>query len=44
MIREFEYGTITINDIENNSHLIFICDGDSKKVKVDREEENNESN
>lgn len=44
MVREFEYGTITINDIENNLHLIFICDGDSKKVKLESEKENNESN
>lgn len=40
MKREFDYETITLQDIENNSHLIFICDGDNKKVIV--EEANNE--
>jgi len=38
MIRNFNYETISLQDIENNSHLIFICDADSKKVKVEREE------
>jgi hypothetical protein len=38
MEREFDYETITLRDIEKNSHLIFICDADSKKVKVEREE------
>ena len=42
MQREFEYGTITIHDIERNSHLIFICDGNYKRVIVEREEKNNE--
>ena len=27
-----------IKDIENNPHLIFICDGDRKEVIVEREE------
>lgn len=43
MKREFNYGIITLEDIENNSHLIFICDGNYKRVIVEREE-NNESN
>lgn len=34
MKREFDYGVITLGDIENNSHLIFICDGDKNKVIV----------
>lgn len=38
MKKEFDYGVITLNDIEKNSHLIFICDGDYKRVIVDREE------
>ena len=38
MKKEFDYGVITLNDIEKNSHLIFICNGDNKKVIVDREE------
>lgn len=38
MKREFDYEVITLQDIENNSHLIFICDADSKKVKVERED------
>ena len=37
--REFNYGTITLQDIEKNSHLIFICDGDYKRVVVEKEEE-----
>ena len=39
MKREFDYENISIKDIETNSHLIFICDADSKKVNVEREEE-----
>ena len=38
MKREFEYETITLQDIENNKHLIFICCGDSKKVMIERED------
>lgn len=38
MKREFNYETITIQDIENNSHLIFICDADKKIVKIEKEE------
>jgi len=38
MEREFDYKTITIQDIEENPHLTFVCDGDSKKVKVESEE------
>lgn len=37
--REFNYGIITLKDIENNSHLIFVCDGNYKRVIVEREEE-----
>jgi len=39
MKRMFNYEEITIEDIENNNHLIFISDGDSKKVIVEKEEE-----
>ena len=38
--REFEYEVITLQDIKNNSHLIFICDGDIKKVKLESEKQN----
>ena len=38
MEREFSYEIITLQDIECNPHLIFVCDGDSKKVKIEREE------
>lgn len=38
MIRKFDYRFITLEDIDNNNHLIFICDGDSKTVFVEREE------
>lgn len=36
-MKEFNYGDITLHDIEINSHLIFICDADNKKVIVERE-------
>ena len=42
MERTFNYEDISIKDIENNPHLIFICDGDRKEVIVEREEKNNE--
>ena len=35
----FDYEDITIEDIENNNHLIFVCDGDTEKVIVERENE-----
>ena len=38
-MRGFSYEDITINDIENNKHLIFVCCGDTGMVKVEREEE-----
>ena len=34
------YEDIRIQNIEDNPHLIFICDGDSKRITL--EEENNE--
>ncbi len=43
MIRSFNYGVITLQDIERNPHLIFRCDGDYKLVIVEREEENDKS-
>lgn len=39
MERTFNYEEISIKNIDNNSHLIFICDGDNKEVIVEREEE-----
>lgn len=44
MERVFDYEVITLQNMERNEHLIFICDADSKKVTLDREEEENESN
>ena len=38
MKREFDYLTISIADIEANKHLVFVCDGDTGKVKVERED------
>lgn len=38
MKRDFSYETITINDIENNKHLIFVCSGDKFEILVEREE------
>lgn len=37
MKREFDYNCISIENIEVNNHLIFICDADSKKVIVESE-------
>lgn len=38
MKREFDYRAITLGDIENNKNLIFVCNGDKKKVEVGRDE------
>lgn len=38
MKRIFDYETITFRDIELNPNLSFVCDGDSKQVKVERED------
>lgn len=38
-MKRFDYKDISIGDIENNSHLIFICEGDKKVILVEREEE-----
>ena len=38
--REFEYEVITLQYIYNNKHLIFICDGDNKKTKLESREQN----
>ena len=38
MERSFEYDCITLNDIDNNDNLIFICDGDNEKVIVECED------
>ena len=35
-MREFDYDKITFRDIELNPNLIFICDGDKKKVMVEQ--------
>lgn len=40
MKRDFDYETITLQNIEENSHLEFVCDGDNKKVRVESEENN----
>lgn len=37
MKRDFSYSIISLADIDNNKHLIFICDGDSKRVFIERE-------
>lgn len=37
-MRKFNYENISIGDIEKNEHLIFVCDGDSHRVLVEREE------
>lgn len=36
-MKEFSYENITLHDIEINNQLIFICDGDNKKVIVEKE-------
>ncbi len=35
---EIDYAAVTLQHIEDNKHLTFVCDGDSKKVKVESEE------
>lgn len=37
MQRNFYYDCITIKDIEDNNHIIFICDGDKQKVILEKE-------
>lgn len=37
-MRKFDYESISIADIENNAHLIFICNADKKVILVEREE------
>lgn len=34
MIREFDYNSITFQNIADNEHLEFVCDGDRKRVVV----------
>lgn len=36
---KFKYDAITIKDIENNSHFVFVCDADNKEVIVDKNKE-----
>lgn len=38
-MREFDYNSITLQNIEDNEHFIFICDGDRKKVVIQKESE-----
>ena len=38
-MKKFDYKDISIGDIENNSHLTFICDGDKKEVLVERNDD-----
>lgn len=38
-INTFNYDEMSIKNIEDNSHLIFICDADRKEVIVEREEQ-----
>lgn len=46
MIREFDYNSITLQNIADNEHLEFVCDGDKQKVVVnstnEKESEENE--
>lgn len=37
MKRKFDYSCISLEDIDINSHLAFICDGDAKEVIVESE-------
>lgn len=36
MEREFNYEDVNFWEIDLNSNLAFICDGDKKKVKVEQ--------
>lgn len=42
MKRVFDYEVISLQEIDKNAHLNFVCDADKKIVIVEREEENNE--
>lgn len=35
---EIDYKEITLQDAENYKHGVLVCDGDSKKVKVESED------
>ena len=37
MEREFDYEEVDIRSIDLNPNLVFICDGDHKKVKVEQD-------
>ena len=39
MKRKFDYEAITISDIENNSHFVFICDADKKEIIVEGDDD-----
>ena len=34
-----EYDEINLQTVEDNPHLIFICDGDKKQITLEEEEE-----
>lgn len=36
-MREFDYSEIDFHSIEINPDLVFICDGDKKKVLVEQD-------
>lgn len=36
MKREFNYENLDFRQIDLNPNLVFICDGDKKKVKVEQ--------
>lgn len=40
MKKNFNYKEISIKNIDDNPHLIFICDADKKEVILEREENN----
>lgn len=37
-MRKFNYDEITLKDIEDNEDKIFICDGDTKEIEIERNE------
>ena len=38
-MKTFDYETITLQNIDDNPHLNFVCDGDSRVVKIESEEQ-----
>ena len=36
---KMDYAAITFQHIEDNKHLVFVCDGDKKEIEIESEKE-----